>query len=229
MRKFNSVMKAEWETILSPFLFSEEFRKIEVGLKKDYKYLTPDPNNIFRAFKETDPLTMHTLILGQDPYPGMTQQQLPVADGLAFSSQNSPTCPKALETILRAIDESVYMNWGYHLTDSYDLSRWANNGILLLNCALTTRLGSSGTHFALWEPFTVYVMEQINKRFDNLGIILMGSEARRYKQLLTNPTYYIQEISHPSSASYRGEKWDHKNCFKNLQDYHIKNKINLIW
>src|SRR6478609_7852053 len=156
MSKLEEMFPNGWYPVLRDHLQSESFRDIGRSLRGIYKSgkeLTPRFPDTFRAFKECPFRNLHTIILGMDPYPGKVSNEQCVADGIAFSSRDSVTCPKSLNYILEAIDRDVYKGEGYKLTDSFDLKRWSNQGILLLNCALTLPLKEkAGAHIGLWHP-----------------------------------------------------------------------------
>lgn len=163
-------------------------------------------------------------------YNNKTKKGELVADGIAFSSKNSETCPKSLNYILEAIDQDIYNLEGFELGKSYDLTKWANQGILLVNCGLTTTIGKAGAHIQLWSPFINYLFNLLNLKKDNLGVILMGSHARKNKNLFTNETFKVFECEHPASAAYRGGKWNHNHVFKELTEFQkTKNNIEIKW
>lgn len=222
-----------WYHLLKDYLGSVSFRNIGERLyrmSKDKVEITPRFPDTFRAFKECPLNAFHSVVLGMDPYPGRVPNTVHyVADGLAFSSRNSVTCPKSLQYIFHAIDEDIYGKAGYY-PENFDLKRWANQGILLLNCALSLPMGEkAGAHIELWSDFITYVLQSINKERSGIGFILMGSYARNYKKLLTNDTFGIYECEHPSRANYTG-KWDHNKVFLGLKGYQkMMNNIDIVW
>lgn len=111
------------------------------------------------------------------------------------------------------------------------MTRWANQGILLLNCALTLPMKSqAGSHIKLWEPFIKEVLLQINKQKDSIVFGMMGAEARKYAGLLSNETFALYTCDHPSRANYMGGKWKHENIFKSISGFHkFKNNIEIKW
>lgn len=224
----------DWADLFSPFLSSEEFKNINIQLRRlvvKGVEVTPSFNEIFRAFKECPLERFHTLIMGMDAYYTKNPDGSLVADGIAFSAKRSIKPPKSLEIIYSAIDEDIYQGWGYHLTEGdNDLKRWANQGILLLNASLSTVVGSSGAHMAIWYPFIKYVCKRINETKDSIGVILMGRNAQEFRPLLDNPTYRVLSCEHPVAASYRNGKWDYNHCFSQISEFQRKqNNINIIW
>lgn len=222
-----------WYNQLQDHLHSESFRGIAretIRLQKQGVELTPKIKDTFRAFVECPYDRLHTIILGMDPYPGKVDKNNYVADGIAFSSRYSKTCPKSLNYLLEVIDRDIYDGKGYHLTQNFDLTRWANQGILLLNCALSLPIKEkSGFHIPLWHPFITYVLQTISRK-DNIGVILMGGKAKEYQYLLKNPSWAIYTCEHPSAANYHGGNWRDEGVFKALVAYHKAiNNIKINW
>lgn len=193
--------------------------------------ITPKFDDTFRAFKECKWSNLHTVLLGQDPYPGKVDATTFVADGLAFSSKNAKKCPKSLELIYNAVDQDIYMGGALHLTDTFDLVKWAKQGILLINCALTFPVGSkSAAHVNLWHPFITYVLKTINKNKETVAFGLFGAYARAYKHLLTNSSFGVFYCEHPSASLHKGGKWNHNGIFKQIDGYQkMMNNIKIDW
>lgn len=193
--------------------------------------LTPRFSDTFRAFKECPWDKLNTVILGLDPYPGKIDSTTFVADGLAFSSKYSTKCPKSLNQILSAIDRDVYKGAGFGLGETFDLTKWANQGILLINCALTYPIGQkSGAHINLWYPFITYVLKTINQYKDTVAIALMGREAKAYRPIFTNEGFGIYTCEHPSAANHRGGKWKDEGIFGAISAYQgFINNIKIDW
>ena len=234
MSKLREMFGEGWYNALGEYLQSPNFRT-EIGsglltLSKKGVEITPKFTDTFRAFKECPWEKIHTVILGMDPYPGKIDKTTYVADGLAFSSRDSKTCPKSLQFIFNAVNKDIYDNAGYY-PENFDLKRWANQGILLLNCALSLPIKEkSGTHIELWRLFITKVLSLINSEKKNIGFILMGQHAKIYSRLLNNSTFAVYSCNHPSSANYNGGKWNHEGVFKALDAYHRTiNNIKIDW
>lgn len=216
MEKIRDQFDTGWWLKLSEFLLSPEFVKIGATLLAEYKQgyiITPNFKDTFRAFKECKYENLKVIMLGLDPYP-----QPRVADGLAFSAKNHPLEPPVSFTyMIDAMEKDVYGGFGIagnHEYDSTDLSRWANQGVLLLNQALSTHQGQSGTHLTLWYPFIKYVFNMLNKNNTGLVYILLGSKARQWRPLIDEKQNYVLEASHPASVWHTGKKeWDCNKIF----------------
>lgn len=155
--------------------------------------VTPHPRHILRAF-ETPPQSVKAVIIGQDPYPGAGH-----ATGLAFSvERNVKSLPPSLLNIRREYREDL----GLSLPPHGDLSRWAANGVFLLNRHLTTVIGSSGAHRRLgWSRFTDLVIQRLVDSGQFFVPILWGREAQELSPLMGQLPRI--ESAHPSPLSAR--------------------------
>lgn len=104
------------------------------------------------------------------------------------------------------------------------LGSWADQGVLLLNTALTTQIGKAGAHAAAWKPFTKEVIKTINDNKDRIIWVLWGGHALSYKDLITNPTHFFIISSHPSPLGYTKELKEYP-PFKNSKPFSKINKI----
>lgn len=180
--------------------------------------ITPLFDNTFRAFKECPYNKLKVVVLGLDPYPGKG-----IADGLAFSARNHDLDkPASLRYILSAMEKDAYGGFGIGYNPDYDVSdltRWANQGVLLLNQALTTHVGKIGVHLQLWQPFIINVFKML--RANNTGIIfiLIGTEAKMYKVLINDKANHIFTTVHPSyAARMEMKEWDCDNIFSKTNE-----------
>jgi uracil-DNA glycosylase len=196
----NVKIHPSWQTVLQ-----SEFEKpyfIDLTSKIKSEYLTnkvfPDPQNIFRAFDLTPFDEVKVVILGQDPYhtPG-------VADGLAFSTKPGNRVPPSLQNIYKEII-SEFGHTDYSHKFDPDLTRWATQGVLLLNNTLTVRSGQANSHSSFgWDTFTNAVIETIVREKTNIVFILWGNFARGKKPLIeqASNSQLILESAHPSPFS----------------------------
>lgn len=147
---------------------------------------TPTRENVLNAFRYTNPEDLKIIIIGQDPYPTRGD-----ADGLCFSS-NAKKVPASLKKILEcAID-----NTDISTINSYSLISWAIQGVLMLNSSLTTVVGESGSHKALWKNWIGDSIKSICRSKKNLVFMLWGNDARSLSNLMDGHTVY--EWTHPS-------------------------------
>lgn len=197
MVQFNNL----WDELLKDEFEKEYYKKIRAFLIEEYKSpeypIYPDMNNIFNALKITDYNEVKAVILGQDPYHGEGQ-----AHGLSFSVLPGIAPPPSLVNIYKEYSADL----GYPIPKNGDLTKWAQNGVLLLNTVLTVRGGMAASHKGIgWEQFTDRVIELLNQREKPIVFILWGRFARDKKKLITNKNHHILEAAHPSPLSaYNG-------------------------
>jgi uracil-DNA glycosylase len=211
------IKKGNWDDILLPFINSKAYDDVVtslVSLVEGGQRFTPQFKDIFNAFKECDYDNLKVVIVGQDPYP-----QLDVADGIAFSCSKKGKTEKSLQYIFKAL-------YGEYEGYNNDLRRWANQGVLLINTALTVEVNKIGSHYWNWKPFTEYLFTEINKNNKDIVFILMGKKAESWQLLL--PNQIILKCSHPASAAYRGGVWDSNDVFSKANDELKKQDKTLI-
>ena len=151
----------------------------------------------FAAFDECPFNNVKVVILGQDPYHGPGQ-----ANGLCFSVNPGVAMPPSLINIFKEIQSDT----GAPMPDNGDLSRWASQGVLLLNATLTVEEHRAGSHQGKgWETFTDHVISTLSQQRDNLVFILWGSYAKSKSALIDHQRHMVLTSPHPSPLSaHRG-------------------------
>ena len=200
-----------WANKLRGFIQSSDFDKIFnvlYKLREDGKRFTPPLKQVFRAFEECPVDKLRVIMIGQDPYP-----QLGVADGLAFSCSNTGKPQPSLKNIFDAIEHTVYQDFPSY--QDPNLSRWAKQGVLLLNSALTCQIDKVGSHYAVWKEFIAYTMDILNYTDSGLIFVLMGKQAQELEGLI-GPHHHIIKVSHPASAAYTKTIWDCQDVFNEI-------------
>ena len=187
----------EWYKPLYPLLSSNYIKNLAYTLKLERKKHTiyPSSENMFRVFRLCPPHNVKIVILGQDPYIRDNQ-----AHGLAFSVKPEicSTTPPSLVNIFKELETDI----GHSTYHNPNLTRWAKQGVLLLNTALTVREGASNSHKDLWKPFTKYVIQYLAQ--EKRLFLLWGKHAQQYSSLIQSPSHYYCS-AHPSPFSaYRG-------------------------
>ena len=177
-------------------------------LREDGKRFTPPLKQVFRSFEECPLNNLKVVIIGQDPYP-----HFGVADGLAFSCANTGKPQPSLQKIFEAITKTVYGYWPKE--QSPDLTRWANQGVLLLNSALTCEIDKVGSHYNVWKEFIAYAMDILNFTDSGLIFVLMGKQAQELEGLI-GAHHYIIKTTHPAYASYTKQAWDCNDMFNEI-------------
>ncbi|TDR90156.1 uracil-DNA glycosylase [Enterovirga rhinocerotis] len=176
-----------------PFFASGGADRIAAELDRavaDGAELAPDPANVFQALALTPLDEVKAVILGQDPYPRRGD-----AHGLAFSYRGARALPPSLRVILRELAEDT----GCAVPTSGDLTAWAGQGVLLLNAALTTLVGTSGAHMRLgWDALTDEAIAAISERRPAVAFLLWGGPARGRAALVDRSRHLVVESGHPS-------------------------------
>jgi uracil-DNA glycosylase len=207
-----------WATKLKSYIQSSDFDKILLelyNLREDGKRFTPPLKQVFRAFEECPADNLKVIMIGQDPYP-----QIGVADGLAFSCGNTMKPQPSLKNIFEAVETTIHQEWPT-LQDP-NLTRWANQGVLLLNRALTCEIDKVGSHYAIWNDFLMFVLDILNFTSSGLIFVLLGAKAQELETLI-GPNHYIIKASHPASAAYTKTTWDCNDLFNKVNEIITKN------
>lgn len=185
----------DWDIILKNVFNGEGFKKFMKSVKYEYDNYTcyPAYENILNALKLTSYENVKVVIIGQDPYHGEGE-----AHGLSFSVQDGVKFPPSLQNIFK----ELYNDLGIINNKSGNLSKWATQGVLLLNSILSVRKDSPLSHKDLgWQLLTDYIIKLINLKDTPVVFILWGSYARSKKDLITNKKHLIIESVHPSPLS----------------------------
>ncbi len=185
----------DWDEILKEELNKEYYQNMRKFLINEYRTKTiyPKPEEIFTAFRLTSYKECKIVLLGQDPYHGVNQ-----AHGLAFSVKKGIRLPPSLKNMYKEISAE----YGYEMSRNGYLVPWAEQGVLLLNTALTVIAENANSHSKIgWEIFTDNVIEYLNMREEPIIFILCGNNARSKKTLIDTARHYILEGVHPSPLS----------------------------
>ncbi len=189
------VIGNDWDEIIGEEFKKDYYIRLREFLKEEYAKHTvyPDMYSIFNALKLTPYKDVRVVILGQDPYHEPNQ-----AHGLCFSVQDGTPLPPSLKNIYKELEADL----GIPPSKSGDLTRWAKQGVLLLNTVLTVRRGEANSHKGKgWELLTDEIIRKLNDKTEPIVFILWGANARSKKSLITNPIHGIIESAHPSPLS----------------------------
>ena len=193
-------LDAGWKSGLSEFLLSpkmDELKDFLVQEKKADKIIYPPSSLIFNALNTTPLANVKVVILGQDPYHGPNQ-----AHGLSFSVQKGVAIPPSLRNIFHELNTDLGVVKPIH----GDLTRWAEQGVVLLNAVLTVEAGQPTSHQKRgWEEFTDHVIDVLNEQRDHVVFILWGAYAQRKGQRIDQNKHLVLKAAHPSPlAANRG-------------------------
>lgn len=189
------VIGNDWDEIIGEEFKKDYYIRLREFLKEEYAKHTvyPDMYSIFNALKLMPYKDVRVVILGQDPYHEPNQ-----AHGLCFSVQDGTPLPPSLKNIYKELEADL----GIPPSKSGDLTRWAKQGVLLLNTVLTVRRGEANSHKGKgWELLTDEIIRKLNDKTEPVVFILWGANARSKKSLITNPIHGIIESAHPSPLS----------------------------
>lgn len=189
----------DWRTLLGDYFESIEWQMLQTNLRselnKEAEKICPEPRNFFKALTLTPLTQVKVVILGQDPYhsPGLAQ-------GLAFSiPANIPTNSRQFPSSLRNISKALALE-GCGTLPNGDLHDWAEQGVLLLNTALSVKLGEAGSHTNLgWKSLVDRLICGLAKQKPYLVWMLWGGHAQsKIPFIETAPDQLILQSSHPS-------------------------------
>ena len=188
-----------WDDVLAPLFLVVRYLKIREFLKTEYSQHTvyPDMFDIFNCFRYTPFDDVKAVLLGQDPYHNVGQ-----AHGLCFSVKKGIEPPPSLINIFKELKSDL----GCTIPNSGDLTKWAKQGVLLLNTALTVRAHQANSHKNCgWTWFTDSIISLLSEKKEHLVFILWGGNARSKKPLIDQSKHLILECAHPSPLSaYNG-------------------------
>lgn len=189
----------DWNSLLKDEIHQTYFRDLMDFIHEEYRLYTcyPKKNNIFKSLSLTPYKDTKVVILGQDPYHQENQ-----AMGLAFSVPKGTKIPPSLQNIFKELADDLKID----KPKNGDLSKWARQGVLLMNTIWTVRHGQALSHKDKgWERFSDYLLTLLNEKKEAIVFVLWGSHARKKKALITNEKHLIIENVHPSPlSSYRG-------------------------
>lgn len=202
-----------WKPVLQEEFKQDYFATLARFVKSEYKSFTcfPPGSEIFAAFDHCSFEQVKVVILGQDPYHGPGQ-----ANGLCFSVHDGVQHPPSLVNIFKELEadmEKPYPNSG-------DLTRWANQGVLLLNATLTVRQGQAASHQKKgWEQFTDRVIEELSEKKEGLVFLLWGGYAKRKGRVIDTSRHLVLNSGHPSPLSANRGYWFGNRHFSKTNAY----------
>lgn len=189
------------------------------------KEISPSPSDLFKAFTFCPYNKLSVIMVGLDPYP-----QKNTATGIAFGNKED-TPLSQFSPSLKILYDAVWKYCSYDLPFSTidkvfpTLEQWCNQGVLMLNSALSVEIGKVRSHTALWRPFIKNLLTNCQKKKDGLIFVLLGEVAQTFKSCL-NPKNVVSCV-HPSKCARTGEEFP--DIFKEIDDKMIKNNKQLIY
>ncbi|WP_277011061.1 uracil-DNA glycosylase [Capnocytophaga granulosa] len=209
----NVRISPSWNALLSSEFEKPYFQALTAFVKKEYSEHTcyPKGKEIFAAFDKCPVEDLKVVLLGQDPYHGEGQ-----ANGLSFSVRDGIAHPPSLVNIFREIEEDLKLPY----PESGNLSRWAEQGVLLLNATLTVRANTAGSHQGQgWETFTDAVIKSISDNCQHIVFLLWGSFAKKKIALIDTQKHCVLSSGHPSPLSANRGYWFGNKHFSKTNAY----------
>lgn len=209
-----------WGLFLHQIVRDPVMTKLDDTLQEISKtnIIYPHRSQVFNAFKSTPFESVRVCIIGQDPYIHANQ-----AHGLAFSTENGSETP-SLRKIKQTINDQVYNGVDVPVWNN-NLTRWADQGILLLNATSTVNAGVSNSHKGLgWAHFTYNVVKELDEK-GGVIFLLWGSDAQKLDNFISTNSIVLK-CEHPQRANYLNRSWLNKDCFNRVNTLIKGDKIN---
>lgn len=206
-----------WKTYLQEEFEKPYFKNLTNFVKHEYanQNCYPKGSQIFEAFNLCDFEKVKVVIIGQDPYHGAGQ-----ANGLCFSVNDGILHPPSLVNIFKELSSDIEIP----VPKSGDLSRWARQGVFLLNATLTVRQNQAGSHQNKgWETFTNAVISKLSAARENLVFLLWGGFAKKKATLIDQKKHHVLQCGHPSPLSANRGYWFGNKHFSKTNIY-LKSK-----
>lgn len=197
----NVDIEPSWKNVLDDEFEKPYFKELAEFVKQEYHSHTcfPPGKQIFSAFDYSTFDKTKVVIIGQDPYHGPNQ-----ANGLCFSVKEGIPLPPSLKNIFEEINSDL----GKPIPTTGDLSRWAAQGVLLLNATLTVRAHQAGSHQGKgWEQFTDKVIRTLSEEKEGIVFLLWGGFAKKKTKLIDTNKHHVLTSGHPSPLSANRGYW----------------------
>jgi uracil-DNA glycosylase len=210
-------LEPSWKKALEQEFLKPYWKELTSDIRTQYrsKQVYPPAPNIFRAFDLCPLDQVKVVIVGQDPYHGKGQ-----ANGLSFSVNDGITLPPSLKNIFKEIHDDL----GITPNDSGDLTRWASQGVLMLNSVLTVLANKPASHAEIgWEQFTDAVIKTLNENRTHVVYMLWGKYAQKKGEVINRDQNLVLTSGHPSpySVTLFSGKHHFSQCNKYLEKHGI--------
>lgn len=180
----------DWEDFFLSDEIKTELEHISYKIRQDESIIFPSIENVFRAFYKVPLYKIKAVVIGMDPYHNGS------ATGLCFSVKHG----NSINPSLRNIYKELKME-GYDVKEDGDLSHWADQGVLMLNMALTVQQSKPGSHSKIWLDFSLKLIKYISNNIPDVKWLLFGRDAQRITYLLKENSYFCTSHCSPFSAN----------------------------
>lgn len=214
-----TLMPLSWRTLFDNY--ENELRDVAMVLKelaKKGEVICPQPWNIFRSISLTPWYDVKIVIVGQDPY-YQVENGIPAATGCCFECRKGDMVRRSLENIFIVLAKTVK---GFQLPEHGELTKWATQGVLLMNATLTTRKDVPNAHEKIWQFFPMRLLQHLSKVRKNVVYMLWGNNAKSYGKYIQKSTNLILEASHPV-AQGKANTFLSCNHFNEANKYLVEN------
>lgn len=215
----------DWGPSLRDFIESKECDKLYAFLKaerKREKQFCPDTGNIYRVFRETPPDKLKAVFWLLDPYPRILQDGTRVADGIAMSCGITQKSQPSLDLFYNGIEDDLFGGLKLDYEREMDLKYLCEQGVMLINTALTVEAGKTGSHVKAWRPFMKYLCEEVFAKMPNgMVFALCGKESQDMAKFINPLQHVIYELEHPAFAARQMREWKHQGIFHKI-NYHVE-------
>jgi uracil-DNA glycosylase len=189
-------IEESWKEILKDEFDKTYFQHVVAFLKAEKasgKIIYPPGSLIFNSFKQTPFSDVKVVVIGQDPYHNPGQ-----AHGLSFSVPDGIAKPPSLLNIFKELKNDL----GIPIPENGNLTKWASQGVLLLNASLTVRQNEPGSHAQIgWLQFTDQVIKKISDKKEGIVFLLWGKFAQEKQALIDETKHFVLKAAHPSPLS----------------------------
>lgn len=206
------VISKSWYEILKNELESESFKNLSSWLNTEYntKTIYPKPENVFNAINKVKFSDVKVVIIGQDPYHQPSQ-----AHGLSFSVEGDVAIPPSLRNIFKELNDEL----GCYIPNNGNLTKWANQGVLMLNSVLTVEYNKPNSHKGKgWEQITTAIIDKLNERTNPVVFLLWGANAKAIGKNINKKVHHVLTAAHPSPMSANQGGWFGNGCFKRTNE-----------
>jgi len=192
-----------WQQVINLQEADSLIQRLCMLAHRDNLIICPQIKDIFKAFHLCPLSSLRVVIIGQDPYPTLsgcgTTTSIPVATGIAFA--NRPSTPSSsFSPSLSVLSDSVIDFTVPHGIINFDpsLEKWEEQGVLLLNSALSCIAGQPGSHSLLWRPFISSLLTSLSRHTVGIVYVLMGSQAQSFRHCINEQSNHVLCTKHPA-------------------------------
>jgi len=203
-----------WSTVMQPFIESTAFDSIINTLRTEVqnkKTVIPASSDMFQVFSKCSMDKVKAVVMMMEPYSILHNGKM--NGGIPLDCSGTGISSSTLDSWYTALEISY--GFKVDMDQTLDMSYLLEEGVLLVNCALTTIKDCPGAHQSLWRPFTEHLIKVINEEYRALPICLVGTQAQKYEQYIDTSKHYVLCVEHPMVAISANKRlWNFNNLFR---------------